>query len=90
MVNAALSPEAILFAGDVTLFWELAYKTIERECVSGLLTGTAPRLLSIGDGELALLRGAAAVVLQRHSGYYRSAHTKKREDRTRRPALVAR
>jgi predicted NBD/HSP70 family sugar kinase len=79
MVNAALSPEAILFAGDITLFWELAYKTIERECIGGLLTGTAPRLLSIGDGELALLRGAAAMVLQRHSGYYRSAHAKKKE-----------
>jgi predicted NBD/HSP70 family sugar kinase len=80
MINAALSPEAILFAGDITLFWDLAHKTIERECVSGLLTGTAPTLLSTGDGELALLRGAAAVVLQRHSGYYRSAHTKRKEN----------
>lgn len=88
MVNAALSPEAILFAGDITLFWDLAYKTIERECRSGLLTGTAPRLLSIGDGELALLRGAAAVVLQRHSGYYRSAHTKTKENSRRVPVTT--
>lgn len=78
MVNAALSPEAILFAGDITYFWDIAKDTIERECKRGLLTDTAPRLLSIGDGELALLRGAAAVVLQRHSGYYRSAHGKKK------------
>jgi hypothetical protein len=45
-----------------------------------MLTGAGPKLLSIGDGELALLRGAAAVVLQRHSGYYRSAHGKQPRD----------
>ena len=74
MVTAALSPEAILFAGDITTFWDIAHKIIQHECGSGLLAGTAPKLLSTGDGELALLRGAAAVVLQRHSGYYRAAH----------------
>jgi predicted NBD/HSP70 family sugar kinase len=80
MINAALSPEVILFAGDVTTFWDIAQSIIERCCKAGLLTGSGPRLLSIGDGELALLRGAAAVVLQRHSGYYRSAHS--RQQRT--------
>lgn len=76
MINAALAPDAILFAGDVTMFWQIAAPVIEQECANGLLTGSSPRLLSIGDGEWALLRGAAAVVLQRHSGYYRSAHGK--------------
>jgi predicted NBD/HSP70 family sugar kinase len=74
-INAALSPDLILFAGDVTLFWEISGKQIERECKAGLLTESGPRIVSIGDGELALLRGAAAVVLQRHSGYYRASHT---------------
>jgi predicted NBD/HSP70 family sugar kinase len=78
MVDAALSPEAILFAGDITMFWNIAKDIIERECNAGLLTKAGPRLMSTGDGELALLRGAAAVVLQRHSGYYRSAHGKRR------------
>ena len=73
-INAALSPDLILFAGDVTLFWEISRKQIERECKAGLLTESGPRIVSIGDGELALLRGAAAVVLQRHSGYYRASH----------------
>jgi len=76
-VNAALSPELILFAGDITLFWSICHEAIERECKAGLLTGSGPRIVSIGDGELALLRGAAAVVLQRHSGYYRASHRKK-------------
>lgn len=76
-VNAALSPELILFAGDITLFWGICHEAIERECTAGLLTGSGPRIASIGDGELALLRGAAAVVLQRHSGYYRASHRTK-------------
>jgi predicted NBD/HSP70 family sugar kinase len=80
MVTASLSPEAILFAGDITTFWPIAQPIIERECRAGLLVGNMPRLLSIGDGELALLRGAAAVILQRHSGYYRSAHQKSRSE----------
>ncbi|SNT36743.1 Sugar kinase of the NBD/HSP70 family, may contain an N-terminal HTH domain [Granulicella rosea] len=80
MITAALSPEVILFAGDITTFWEFSHAIIERECRAGLLAGDGPRLLSIGDGELALLRGAAAVVLQRHSGYYRSAHGRKPRD----------
>jgi predicted NBD/HSP70 family sugar kinase len=76
-VNAALSPELILFAGDITLFWNICHEAIERECTAGLLTSSRPRIVSIGDGELALLRGAAAVVLQRHSGYYRASHREK-------------
>lgn len=76
MIIAALSPEVILFAGDITIYWPIAREIIERECQKGLLTGEAPRIVSIGDGEIALLRGAAAVVLQRHTGYYRSAHTR--------------
>lgn len=77
-VNAALSPDVILFAGDITLFWEICREQIERECKAGLLTDSAPRIASIGDGELALLRGAAAVVLQRHSGYYKTTREKPR------------
>lgn len=81
-INAALSPDLILFAGDVTLFWEISRKQIERECKAGLLTESGPRIVSIGDGELALLRGAAAVVLQRHSGYYRASHETSRRARS--------
>ena len=77
MLTAALSPEVILFAGDITGSWEMSKAVIERECGTLMLAGSAPKLISIGDGELALLRGAAAVVLQRHSGYYRAPHRNK-------------
>jgi predicted NBD/HSP70 family sugar kinase len=78
MLNAALSPDVILFAGDITNFWHMAQELITSESRGGLQTGFEPRLLSIGDGELARLRGAVAVVLQRHTGYYRSSHEQKR------------
>jgi predicted NBD/HSP70 family sugar kinase len=80
-INAALSPDVILFAGDITIYWDMVKEIIERECGIGLLTESAPALVRCGDGELALLRGAAAVVLQRHSGYYRASHSNQKSDR---------
>jgi predicted NBD/HSP70 family sugar kinase len=70
LVTAALSPEAILFAGDITACWERSGPLIEEEIKSRMLAGKAPQLILIGDGELARLRGAAAIVLQRHSRYH--------------------
>ena len=74
LLNAVLSPEVILLSGDFTAAYELYREILETECRIGSMDGTGPRLLSIGDGEMSRLRGAAAVVLQRHSGYYRSLH----------------
>ena len=76
IITAALSPEIILFAGDITTFWDTARAVIQKQCHSRMLAGETPRLVSIGDGETARLRGAAAVVLQRHSGYYRTNQRK--------------
>ncbi len=73
MVTAALSPEVISLAGEITLAWPLIETTLREQCTQTLLAGTPPRILcATGDGEVAHLLGAAAVVLQRHSGYYRS------------------
>lgn len=72
MITAALSPETILFAGDVTACWQRIGPVVERELSGRMLVGTPPRLVAIGDGEMARLRGAAALVLQRHSNYHRS------------------
>jgi predicted NBD/HSP70 family sugar kinase len=72
LVTAALSPEVILIAGDITTSWARFGPTIQAELEGTMLAGHAPRLEITNDGELARLRGAAAVVLQRHSGYQRS------------------
>lgn len=74
LLNAVMSPDLILLAGDVSLFYDVFRDVIEAECRAGAMDGVGPRLVSVGDGDMSRLRGAAAVVLQRHSGYYRAAH----------------
>lgn len=73
MVTAGLAPEVISLAGEVTLAWPWISPVLREQCTQNLLAGTPPRILcATGDGEVAHLLGAAAVVLQRHSGYYHS------------------
>jgi len=72
LVTAALAPEVILFAGDITTSWARFGPVIQAELEATMLAGDAPQLGITNDGEFARLRGAAAVVLQRHSGYQRS------------------
>jgi predicted NBD/HSP70 family sugar kinase len=74
LLNAVMSPDVILLAGDVGIFYDVFRQVIEAECRAGAMDGEGPRVVSVGDGEVSRLRGAAAVVLQRHSGYYRAAH----------------
>lgn len=74
MITAALSPEVILFAGDLRASWTISAPIIELELRKRLLAGSMPRIAVIGDGELARLRGASALIMQRHAGYHRSPH----------------
>lgn len=74
LITAALSPEVILITGDLTLSWERFGPIVREELENGMLTGTPPRLEITSDSDMARLRGAAAIVLQRHSGYHRSTH----------------
>ncbi len=87
MVTAALSPELILFAGDISACWERSGPIIERELGRRMLVGKPPTVVLIGDGEIARLRGAAALVLQRHSGYHRSTTSSRSSQHT--PRSVA-
>jgi predicted NBD/HSP70 family sugar kinase len=89
LITAALSPEVILFTGDLTSSWARFGPMVEAELSGQMLAGTPPKLMTTTDGELSRLRGAGALVLQRHSGYHRSTHTaanessiRKRRDRT--------
>jgi predicted NBD/HSP70 family sugar kinase len=72
LVTAALAPEMIIIMGDITALWPRLAPIVEREMAATMLVGAPPRLFAASDGELARLRGAAALVLQRHSGYQRS------------------
>lgn len=75
LVTATLSPEVIILTGDITASWSTFGPIVQSELESQMLAGTAPKLMVTTDGELARLRGAGAIALQRHSGYYRSTHT---------------
>ena len=72
MILAALSPELILVTGDITSSWSRFGPMIEKEIASLVLAGTPPRLAPVDESEVARLRGAAALVLQRHTGQHRS------------------
>lgn len=74
LITAALSPDLILITGDLTTSWTRFGPIVRAELESAMLAGTPPRLMVTNDGELSRLRGGAAVVLQRHSGYHRSTH----------------
>jgi hypothetical protein len=67
LIIAGLSPGLILIAGDVTSAWHRYGPIIEREAVALTLAGTPPRILPTHEGEIARLRGAAALVFQRRS-----------------------
>jgi predicted NBD/HSP70 family sugar kinase len=73
LVTAALAPEVILITGDITSSWSRFGPIVQGEMEKTMLAGPAPRLGITNDGELSRLHGAAAVVLQRNSGYHRSA-----------------
>jgi predicted NBD/HSP70 family sugar kinase len=69
MVTAALAPELILIAGDVTSAWSRFAPIIEKELRELALAGRPPRLEPTHEGEVARLRGAAALLLHRHPKY---------------------
>jgi len=88
LITATLSPELILLAGDITASWARFGGVIEEELTRTMLALTPPRLVVTNESELARLRGAAAIVLQRHSGYRRSTHSPVRKKQVRRRAKI--
>jgi predicted NBD/HSP70 family sugar kinase len=67
MITAALSPALVLVAGDITSVWDEYAPTIRKEAASAMLAGPPPRIEPSHEGEVARLRGAAALIFQRHS-----------------------
>jgi predicted NBD/HSP70 family sugar kinase len=88
LVTSSLSPEVVLITGDLTTSWARFGPIIQQEMAVTMLAGTPPELGITKDGELSRLRGAAAVVLQRHSGYHTSTHLAASGKRSRRKAAT--
>ena len=72
LITASLAPEVILINGAITSCWGRFGPIVESELRATMLAGSPPRLEVTSGGELARLRGAAAIVLRRHSGYNQS------------------
>jgi predicted NBD/HSP70 family sugar kinase len=68
IITSVLSPEMILLTGGLTTSWKRFGPVVERELAKGILAGEPPRISVMTDVESDRLRGAAALVLQRHSG----------------------
>ena len=64
-IISGLSPRVILVAGDITSAWHRFGPVIEEEAKALSLAGEAPQILPTHDGDIARLRGAAALVFQR-------------------------
>jgi predicted NBD/HSP70 family sugar kinase len=65
IIIAAVSPSTILIAGDLTAAWHRFGPVIEKEAMDLTLAGSAPLIRPTHEGEIARLRGAAALVFQR-------------------------
>jgi predicted NBD/HSP70 family sugar kinase len=68
MVVAGLAPEEILVVGEFTRFWRRLGPIIEAEIASASFVGKPPRVRPSDDPSRARLRGAVALVLQKHFG----------------------
>ena len=73
MIIASVSPSTILIAGDLTAAWPRFGPVIEKEAIDLTLAGSPPLIRPSHEGEIARLRGAAALVFQR--GAHRATST---------------
>ena len=74
MIVAGLDPEQILVIGDLTRSWHRMGPIIQAEVQAQALSGgLSPRLVPVHEGGMARLRGAIALVLQKHFGAVREA-----------------
>ena len=67
LIIAALAPAVIYIAGEVTSAWHRYRPVIEKAVKGVTIAGSPPLVVPIPDGDLARLRGAAALVFQRRA-----------------------
>jgi predicted NBD/HSP70 family sugar kinase len=72
LIIAGVSPSTILIAGELTAAWHRFGPVIEKEIKDLTLAGSSPLIRATHEGEIARLRGAAALVFQR--GARRTTH----------------
>ncbi len=63
MLSAGLAPEVIIVVGDCTALWSRIHPLLESQLIAKSFTPYSPRVVAAVDGDVARLRGAAALVL---------------------------
>jgi predicted NBD/HSP70 family sugar kinase len=76
LISAALAPEVILIAGEIVASWTHFGPMIQKAFTGSALPGIMPRLMPTYETEVAELRGAAILVLQRRSSQSESVGAK--------------
>lgn len=67
-IVAGLAPQEIVVVGDFTRLWPRLGPIIEAEVDTAVLAGKPPRVRPAADLQMARLKGAVALVLQKHFG----------------------
>jgi predicted NBD/HSP70 family sugar kinase len=67
IIIASVSPSTILIAGDLTSAWHRFGPVIQKEVADLTLAGSSPLIRPTHEGEIARLRGAAALVFKREA-----------------------
>jgi predicted NBD/HSP70 family sugar kinase len=67
LIAATLAPEMILIAGDIVGAWQRLAPVIERSFAESTLADVRPKIMPTHEAEVARLRGAAILVVQRRS-----------------------
>jgi predicted NBD/HSP70 family sugar kinase len=65
MLSAGLAPEVIIIVGDCTALWSRIRPLLESQLIAKSFTSHAPRVVAAVDGDVARLRGAAALALHK-------------------------
>ena len=65
MLVAGLAPDVIIIVGDCTALWSRMWPMIESHLIAKSFTSRIPRVVAAVDGDVARLRGAAALVLHK-------------------------
>lgn len=65
MLTAGLAPEVIIIVGDCTALWPRICPLLESQLIAKSFTRHTPRVVAAMDGDVARLRGAAALVLHK-------------------------
>ncbi len=88
ILAAGLAPEVVIVVGDCTALWPRIHPILESQLIAKAFMPNTPRIVAATEGDVARLRGAAALVL--HKVLFRQAEfTRMDQQRTEMAGLAS-